>query len=147
MAFSMAGGGPSGPQINVTPLIDVLLTLIVVFMIVVAMEQDKGERVQIPQPQTQQTPEQRQSRTIVIQLVWTAKDQSPELKINGEQVKRDDLEARLAEIFLKRAEKVAFVRGDDDVDFQDVADVIDVARHAGVQRVGLLTKERELVGE
>ena len=147
MAFSMAGGGPSGPQINVTPLIDVLLTLIVVFMIVVAMEQDKGERVQIPQPQTQQTPEQRQSRTIVIQLVWTAKDQSPELKINGEQVKRDDLEARLAEIFLKRAERVAFVRGDDDVDFQDVADVIDVARHAGVQRVGLLTKERELVGE
>jgi biopolymer transport protein TolR len=147
MAFSMAGGGPSGPQINVTPLIDVLLTLIVVFMIVVAMEQDKGERVQIPQPQTQQTPEQRQSRTIVIQLVWTAKDQSPELKINGEQVKRDDLEARLAEIFLKRAEKVAFVRGDDDVDFQDVADVIDVARHAGVQRVGLLTKQRELVGE
>ena len=147
MAFSMAGGGPSGPQINVTPLIDVLLTLIVVFMIVVAMEQDKGERVQIPQPQTQQTPEQRQSRTIVIQLVWTAKDQSPELKINGEQVKRDDLEARLAEIFLKRAEKVAFVRGDGKVDFQDVADVIDVARHAGVQRVGLLTKERELVGE
>ena len=147
MAFSMAGGGPSGPQINVTPLIDVLLTLIVVFMIVVAMEQDKGERVQIPQPQTQQTPEQRQSRTIVIQLVWTAKDQSPELKINGQQVKRDDLEARLAEIFLKRAEKVAFVRGDDEVDFQDVADVIDVARHAGVQRVGLLTKERELVGE
>ena len=147
MAFSMAGGGPSGPQINVTPLIDVLLTLIVVFMIVVAMEQDKGERVQIPQPQTQQTPEQKQSRTIVIQLAWTAKDQPPELKINGEQVKRDDLEARLAEIFLKRAEKVAFVRGDDDVDFQDVADVIDVARHAGVQRVGLLTKERELVGE
>ena len=147
MAFSMAGGGPSGPQINVTPLIDVLLTLIVVFMIVVAMEQDKGERVQIPQPQTQQTPEQKQSRTIVIQLVGTAKDQPPELKINGEQVKRDDLEARLAEILVKRAEKVAFVRGDGEVDFQDVADVIDVARHAGVQRLGLLTKEREWVGE
>ena len=147
MAFSMAGGGPSGPQINVTPLIDVLLTLIVVFMIVVAMEQDKGELAQIPQPHTPQTPEQKQSRTIVIQLVWTAKDQPPELKINGEQVKRDDLEARLAAIFLKRAEKVAFVRGDGEVDFQDVADVIDVARHAGVQRVGLLTKERELVGE
>ena len=103
MAFSMAGGGPSGPQINVTPLIDVLLTLIVVFMIVVAMEQDQGEMVQIPQPQTRQTPAQRQSRTIVIQLVWTAKDQP--------------------------------------------TDVVDLARHAGVQRVGLLTKERELVGE
>ncbi len=83
----------------------------------------------------------------MIQLAWAAKDQPPELKINGEQVERDDLEARLAAIFLKRAEKVAFVRGDDDVDFQDVADVIDVARHAGVQRVGLLTKERELAGE
>jgi biopolymer transport protein ExbD len=147
MAFSMAGGGPSGPQINVTPLIDVLLTLIVVFMIVVAMDEDKGEPAQIPQPQTEQTAEQKQSRTIVIQLVWTAKDQPLELKINGAQVNRDELEARLAEIFLKRAEKVAFVRGDDDVDFQDVADVIDVARHAGVQRVGLLTKERESVGE
>ena len=147
MAFSMAGGGPSGPQINVTPLIDVLLTLIVVFMIVVAMDEDKGEPAQIPQPRTQQTPEQKQARTIVIQLVWTAKDRPLELKINGEQVNRDELEARLAEIFLKRAEKVAFVRGDDDVDFQDVADVIDVARHAGVQRVGMLTKERESVGE
>ena len=141
MAFSMAGGGPSGPQINVTPLIDVLLTLIVVFMIVVAMDEDKGELAQIPQPQTQQTPEQKQSRTIVIQLVWTAKEQPPELKINGEQVKRDELEARLAEIFLKRAEKVAFVRGDDDVDFQDVADVIAIARIAGVDRVGLLTED------
>src|ERR1700738_2115504 len=121
MAFSMAGGGPSGPQINVTPLIDVLLTLIGVFMIVVAMVQVKGGRVQSPAPQTPQTQEQKQSRTIVIQLVWTAKDQPPELKINGEQVKRDDLGARLAAIFLKRAAKVAFVRGDDDVGFKDVA--------------------------
>jgi biopolymer transport protein ExbD len=141
MAFSMAGGGPSAPQINVTPLIDVLLTLIVVFMIVVASEQDKGEEAQIPQPQSQQTPQQSQSRTIVIQLAWTAPDQPPTLKINNEEVQRGDLEGRLAEIFLKRAEKVVFVRGDDDVDFQDVADVIDVARHAGVQRVGLLTKD------
>jgi biopolymer transport protein TolR len=141
MSFSMAGGGPSTPQINVTPLIDVLLTLIVVFMVVVAMEQDKGERAQIPQPQTPQTPKERQSRTIVIQVVWTAKDSPPALKINGGEVKKEELESRLEEIFLKRAEKVAFVRGDDDVDFQDVAEVIDVARHAGVERVGLLTQK------
>ena len=50
MAFSMAGGGASGPQINVTPLIDVLLTLIVMFMLVVAMDQENGEKAQIPQP-------------------------------------------------------------------------------------------------
>ena len=58
-----------------------------------------------------------------------------------------DLERRLAEIYLKRVEKVAFVRGDDDVDFQYVADVIDLAHQAGVQRVGLLTQGREWAGE
>ncbi len=143
MAFSMAGGGPSGPQINVTPLIDVLLTLIVVFMLVVAMEQDKGEYAQIPQPE-KSAPSTPQPRTIVIRVVWTGKEQRPTLRINQEEVRREDLEARLGEIFLKRAEKVAFVRGDNDVDFAYVADVIDVARHVGVQRVGLLTKEQEI---
>jgi biopolymer transport protein TolR len=147
MAFSMAGGGPSGPQINVTPLIDVLLTLIVVFMIVVASEQEKGEKAQIPQPDTKQTANVPQPRTVVIQVVWTAKDQPPILKINQEEVRREDLEARVEEIFLKRAEKVVFVRGDDDVDFEYVADVIDVAHHAGVERVGLLTKDRMVQGE
>ena len=88
-----------------------------------------------------------QPRTVVIQVEWTAKDQPPILKINQEEVKREDLETRVAEIFLKRAEKVAFVRGDDDVDFEYVADVIDVAHHAGVQRVGLLTKDRAVAGE
>lgn len=50
MAFSMAGGGPSGPQINVTPLIDVLLTLIIMFMLVVSMDPEYVEKTQIPQP-------------------------------------------------------------------------------------------------
>jgi len=88
-----------------------------------------------------------QSRTIVIEVVWTTKGQPPTVKINREDVRWEDLEIRLAQIYLKRAEKVAFVRGDADVDFQYVADVIDVAHHAGVQRVGLLTKEQDLAGE
>ncbi|MGA8430076.1 MAG: biopolymer transporter ExbD [Candidatus Sulfotelmatobacter sp.] len=147
MSFSMAGGGPPGPQINVTPLIDVLLTLIVVFMLVVAMEQDQGESAQIPQPDQKQTQPISQPRTVVIQVVWTTKDAPPTVKINQEDVTWDNLETRLAEIYLKRVEKVAFVRGDADVDFQYVADVIDVAHHAGVKRVGLLTKDRMLEGE
>src|ERR1019366_2707633 len=113
MAFSMAGGGARGPQINVTPLIDVLLTLIIMFMLV----------------------------------VWTTKDTRPTVKINRDDVRWEDLETRLAQIYLKRAEKVAFVRGDADVDFLYVADVIDLAHHAGVQRVGLLTKGQEVAGE
>jgi len=147
MAFSMAGGGPSGPQINVTPLIDVLLTLIVMFMLVVAMDKEYQEKAQIPQPNQQSTASERQSRTIVIQVVWTTKDQPPTVKINQEDVRWEDLETRLAQIYLTRAEKVAFVRGDADVDFQYVADVIDFAHHAGVQRVGLLTKNQMVAGE
>jgi len=139
MAFSMAGGVPCNPQINITPLIDVLLTLIIVFMVVVSMDKDQGETAQIPQPDQKQAPNVAQPRTVVVQVLWTKDGQAPVLKLNQEEVAWQDLETRLAKIYLTRAEKVAFVRGDDDVDFQYVADVIDVAHHAGVERVGLLT--------
>lgn len=147
MAFSMAGGGLSRPQINVTPLIDVLLTLIVMFMLVVSMDPEYGEKTQIPQPAQLGSHEQQQERTIVIQIVWMGKDQAPTVKLNQEEIGWDDLETRLAQIYLTRAEKVAFVRGDADVDFQYVADVIDVAHHAGVQRIGLLTQGQQLSNE
>jgi biopolymer transport protein TolR len=147
MAFSMAGGSPSGPQINITPLIDVLLTLIVVFMVVVSMDKEQGEDAQIPQPDQKQTESVAQPRTIVIQVLWTREDQAPEVKINQENVSWENLEDRLAKIYLQRAEKVAFVRSDADVDFQYVADVIDVAHHAGVDRVGLLTMDRGIPRE
>ncbi len=147
MAFSMAGGGPSGPQINVTPLIDVLLTLIVMFMLVVAMDPEYGEKVQIPQAPKDPASEPAIERTVVIEVVWTAKGVPPSVRINRENVQWENLEMRLAQIYLKRAEKVAFVRGDADVDFLYVADVIDLAHHAGVQRVGLMTEGQRVFGE
>jgi biopolymer transport protein TolR len=147
MSFSMAGRGARGPEINVTPLIDVLLTLIIVFMVVVSMDKEEGETAQIPQPDQKQTQDIPQPSTVVIQVVWTKEDQPPAVRINQDEVKWEDLETRLAEIYIKRAEKVVFVRGDNDVDFQYVADVIDVAHHAGVLRVGLLTMDREVSGE
>ncbi|PYX51441.1 MAG: biopolymer transporter ExbD, partial [Acidobacteria bacterium] len=98
-------------------------------------------------PDQKQTAGEKQSRTIVIEVVWTAKDTPPIVKINHEGVRWEDLETRLAQIYLKRAEKVAFVRGDADVDFQYVADVIDRAHTAGVQRVGLLTQGKRIEGE
>jgi biopolymer transport protein TolR len=150
MAFSMAGGGPSRPQINVTPLIDVLLTLIVMFMLVVSMDPEfqakYQERAQIPNPDQKQSAAEEQSRTIVIEVMWTSKDLPPRVRIDHEEVLWENLDLRLAQIFLPRAEKVAFVRGDADVDFQYVADVIDKAHHAGVNRIGLLTQDR-LQGE
>jgi len=147
MAFSMAGGGPSGPQINVTPLIDVLLTLIIMFMLVVAMDPEYGEKVQIPQPQKDAASEPMIDRKVVIQVVWTTKDAPPSVKINQEEVRWEDLELRLAQTYLKRPEKVAFVRGDANVDFLYVADVIDLAHQAGVQRIGLLTNGQEVQGK
>ncbi|HLV88742.1 MAG TPA: biopolymer transporter ExbD [Candidatus Sulfotelmatobacter sp.] len=147
MAFSIAGGGPSRPQINVTPLIDVLLTLIVMFMLAVSMDKEYQEKAQIPQPQPDGKSSPPPERTVVIEVVWTAKGQLPMVKINRQDVPWDVLQTRLLQIYLIRAEKVAFVRGDADVDFQYVADVIDVAHHAGVQRVGLLTKTQMVEGE
>jgi biopolymer transport protein TolR len=140
MAFSMSGNGSPVPQINITPLIDVLLVLIIVFMVVVSMSKEKGLEAQIPQPAKDSTippPE----RTIVIQVIWDGKSQAPLLKINEDDTNWADLKPRLQNIFKQRAERVAFVKGDNDVDFEYVADVIDIARASGVNKVGLLGKE------
>jgi biopolymer transport protein ExbD len=79
--------------------------------------------------------------------MWTAKNQPPTVKINREEVRWEDLETRLMQIYLTRVEKIAFVGGDADVDFEYVADVIDRAHSAGVQRIGLLTQDRMVEGE
>jgi biopolymer transport protein TolR len=142
MAFSMAGNGSPTAQINITPLIDVLLVLIIVFMVVVSMSQEKGLDAEIPQPAEDRSRPPSPERTIVVELVWSWSDQSPTLKINQDKVSWEDLRGRLHDIFKRRAERVAFVKGDDAVDFEYVADVIDIARAAGVDKVGLLTKEQ-----
>jgi biopolymer transport protein TolR len=139
MAFSAAGGGPSNPEINVTPLIDVLLVLIIIFMLVVSMSKEKGLEAQVPQPEHNPSKQQDMQRTIVVQIVAARDpDRTPELKINQQDVSWEHLSDELQRVFAARAEKVAFVRGDDAVAFQYVAAVIDMARHAGVKRVGLL---------
>jgi biopolymer transport protein TolR len=143
MAMSMAGGGPSAPQMNVTPMIDVLLVLIIIFMVIVMQSKTKGEKAEIPQPSD---PTKNSApapvRTIVIQLEEGAgKDEEPSVKINSEEVSWPELEPRLFDIYKQRAEKVAFVEGDDGVEFRFVADVIDRAREAGVETIGLMPKQ------
>jgi len=141
--MSMAGGGPSAPEMNVTPLIDVLLVLIIIFMVIVTQSKTKGLEAQVPQqPDSRVNQPPTPIRTIVIQVEeGEGKDAPPIIKINSEEVKWEELKPRLFDIFKQRAEKVAFVEGDDGVEFQYVADVIDRAREAGVDRVGLLSKE------
>ena len=139
MAFSNTGGGALRAEINITPMIDILLVLIIVFMVVVSMSQQKGLKAQIPQPATQKAPAQAE-RTIVIQIAWTGDNKTPKIKLNDEDVPWGKLHDRLSTIFAGRVERVAFVKGDDDVDFEFVADAIDIARTSGVERIGLLSK-------
>lgn len=139
MAFSMQGGGPLRSEINITPMIDVLLVLIVVFMVVVAMSNEKGLRAEIPQPAPKHGGSE-ESANIVIQIAWKGDKQPPTLKINQEDVTWEDLHNRLFDIYKQRADHVAFVKGDDEIDFQYVADAISIARGSGVDKIGLLTR-------
>jgi biopolymer transport protein TolR len=85
MAFSTAGGGPSRPEMNVTPLIDILLVLIIVFMLIVATSKEYVVNTQLPEEAKGEEPHQNE-RTIVIQIIWSPQQQAPLLKINQESV-------------------------------------------------------------
>jgi biopolymer transport protein TolR len=139
MAFSTAGSAALRAEINITPMIDVLLVLIIVFMVVVSMSQQTGLEAQIPQP-AKDPGSSDQAGTIVIRVGWAGENRSPLLKVNDEDVPWAKLHDRLWDIFKQRAERVAFIEGDDDIDFQYVADAISIARKSGVDKVGLLTK-------
>ena len=143
MAFSTGGRGPFNGQMNVTPLIDVLLVLIIVFMVVVSMSKEHQVEVQLPQqPKNESLAPHWNESTIVIQVAWDPEGKAPVFKINQESVAWENLEPRLERIFTGRAEKIAYVKGDDELDFEVVAQVIAEAHNAGIQRVGLLTTQQ-----
>ena len=140
MGISGIGGRAKGAMAdpNIVPLIDILLVLIIIFMVVTPLT-PKGLDALVPQPPPPGQPPDVDvsSRTIVIQVERAA------LKINEQPVSWDTLGPRLEEIFKTRAEKVAFVKGEDQLEFERVASAIDIAKGAGVDKIGLITAKIE----
>ena len=138
MGMDVGSQGSSMASPNVVPLIDILLVLIIIFMVITPLI-PKGLDTLVPQPSpNQQQNVELENKTVVVQVMMGGR-----LKINQEDTTWETLEPRMEQIFKDRAEKVAFVKGDNDVLFMEVARAIDLMKEAGIDKVGLITAKLE----
>lgn len=142
--MGMGGGSTGGAvsEINVTPLIDVLLVLLIIFMVIVPVT-PKGLNALVPQPPKNKTNDQPNDRTIVVQVTSRPGGGEPGYKINEQDFAKSSIAPKLTEIFATRQEKVMFVKGDKDLDFGKIAEVIGFGHQADVSNIGIITPQVE----
>ena len=137
MAFSAAGRDGINPEINVTPLVDVLLVLLIIFLIISPLK-PHGLEAEIPQPPKNPKSVPDPERSIVAEVVKSGNE--VQVRINQQPVAWERLEAQLTDIYKTRAQRVLFIRGEDDLDFAEVIRVIDAAKATNLDiNVGLFT--------
>lgn len=132
MTVGSSKGSMSEP--NIVPLIDVLLVLIIIFMVISPVV-PQGLDARLPQPSPGTEKHEADPQQAIVVRVTSGGN----VLINQDSVSWDNLGSRLEDIFKQRAEKVAFVKGDDSVEFVQVARAVDIMRGAGIDNVGLVT--------
>jgi biopolymer transport protein TolR len=133
MAAMIANKGMAS-EINVTPMIDVLLVLLIIFMVIVPAV-PRGEAASVPQPSLKGGGDE---GTVVLEVLKDG-DNAVKFRINQQGVAQGELQARLSAIYANRAQRVLFLKGDDTLSFTQMAEVIDIGHAAGIDRIGLMT--------
>jgi biopolymer transport protein TolR len=138
--MAMAVGKKGGPvnDINVTPLIDVLLVLLIIFMIIVPNTQH-GLSALVPQPNK----DKQQNQAVLNRTIVVTIDANRQVAINQQPVTIQNLGSRLTDIFKTRNDRIMFIKGDPNLTFGTVAEVIDIAHGAEIDKIGLITKAIE----
>ena len=135
MAMNLGGGGGVKSDINVTPLVDVMLVLLIIMMIVAPLLQ-QGVPVTLPLASNSSEKPETQDQTVV------TIDRNKDVYVNGKAVASGQMESRIKEVLEDKSDKIVIIKADEEAPYSAVMDTMDELRHAGIEDMGLITETR-----